>query len=97
MCLSSETRLRARHCIPPIVGSLFSWKSLLTKRITSEDCDKVSFMLSNESPRATYLSDCCFAEQDQLDAAARFRLRGSVRHCDDVDVGARFAIGDGDS
>ena len=24
--------------IPPMVGSLFSWKSLLTKRRTNEDC-----------------------------------------------------------
>jgi hypothetical protein len=49
------------------------------------------------SASAIYLPDCCFAEQDQLHAAARFRLRGSVRHCDDVDVGARFAIGGGGS
>jgi hypothetical protein len=30
-------RPRAPPYVPPIVGSLFSWKSLLTKRITSDD------------------------------------------------------------
>lgn len=29
--------VETRVYIPPIVGSLFSWKSLLTKRITRED------------------------------------------------------------
>lgn len=29
--------------LPPIVGSLFSWKSLLTKRRTSEDCKRRNF------------------------------------------------------
>lgn len=28
---------RGRSCVPPMVGSLFSWKSLLTKRMTSDD------------------------------------------------------------
>jgi hypothetical protein len=35
---------------PPIVGSLFSWKSLLTKRITSEDLPTAA------SPRSTSLT-----------------------------------------
>jgi len=27
-----------RNIVPPMVGSLFSWKSLFTKRRTSDDC-----------------------------------------------------------
>jgi hypothetical protein len=35
------------------------------------------------------LSDSCFSKQDQLDAAARLRLRGGVRH---RDVGDAVAL-----
>jgi hypothetical protein len=35
-----------------------------------------------------YLAHCCFTEQHQLNAAARLRLRGCVRHCGAVDVEA---------
>lgn len=65
--------------VPPIVGSLFSWKSLLTKRMTSEDCDNVSAYRWRR-PCALYLSDCCFSKQNQLDAATWLRLRGGIRH-----------------
>lgn len=38
---ADKTRERElRQHIPPIVGSLFSWKSLLTNRKTSDDCRK---------------------------------------------------------
>lgn len=33
------------HGLPPIVGSLFSWKSLLTNRKTRDDCEHKSIML----------------------------------------------------
>jgi hypothetical protein len=35
--LSSDEKLDG--AIPPIVGSLFSWKSLFTNRSTSDDCN----------------------------------------------------------
>jgi len=38
--------------VPPIVGSLFSWKSLLTKRRTSDDC--VGVFLSQSSVQPAY-------------------------------------------
>jgi hypothetical protein len=37
-----------------MVGSLFSWKSLLTKRMTSEDCDKVSLGPKTKGSKALY-------------------------------------------
>ena len=36
---------------PPIVGSLFSWKSLFTKRRTSEDCSSGRSRLAPPGPR----------------------------------------------
>jgi hypothetical protein len=36
-----------------------------------------------------HLPHSCFTEQYKLDAAARLRLRGCVRHCDAVDVEAQ--------
>ena len=35
---------RGGHHIPPIVGSLFSWKSLFTNRRTKEDWKPVSVL-----------------------------------------------------
>ncbi len=56
--------------IPPMVGSLFSWKSLFTNRSTREDCTisqsaKISLQMHNK-----YLSNCCFTKEDELHAAA---------------------------
>ena len=36
--------------VPPIAGSLFSWKSLLTKRRTSDDCVGVFSSQSSVQP-----------------------------------------------
>jgi hypothetical protein len=63
-----------------MVGSLFSWKSLLTKRITSDDYDPVSLARIRTEDASDYLSNGGFTEQDQLHAAARLRLRRGVRH-----------------
>lgn len=53
---------------PPMVGSLFSWKSLLTKRNTREDCDgqsdgtarqgwlRIRTLPTAASPRSTSLT-----------------------------------------
>lgn len=41
--------------IPPIVGSLFSWKSLLTKRSTREDCKFQPDIPINEFGKVPFL------------------------------------------
>lgn len=45
-----------REDVPPIVGSLFSWKSLFTKRITSEDYVAISqcLHLANQGMVCTF-------------------------------------------
>jgi hypothetical protein len=69
--------VRGASDLPPIVGSLFSWKSLLTKRRTRDDCRQrlVSFHVRRRWRFGviTDLADSSFTEQYQLDAAAWFR------------------------
>ena len=64
-----------RDFLPPIVGSLFSWKSLLTNRRTREDCKQR--MLSSAINSGTtvggqlYLAYGGLSQQYKLDAATR--------------------------
>lgn len=39
----------AMNNVPPIVGSLFSWKSLLTNRKTREDCSNSNMSVIHAS------------------------------------------------
>lgn len=57
--------------VPPIVGSLFSWKSLFTNRRTSEDYTEVSTASMSVYGDGRYLSYRCLAQKNQLDTAAR--------------------------
>ena len=65
-----------------MVGSLFSWKSLLTKRNTREDCDMGQ---SDGTARQGWLADTdlahgSLAQEHQLDAAAGLRSVARVGH-----------------
>jgi hypothetical protein len=54
------------------VGSLLGSKASLTKRRTREDCGERWLVMGGlvGSAHGTYLSYGCFAEEDELDAAA---------------------------
>jgi hypothetical protein len=58
---SGSMEIAESEDVPPIVGSLFSWKSLFTKRITSEDCkaSQLVFRIITLRVRVAYLSYCC--------------------------------------
>jgi hypothetical protein len=57
--------------------------------MTSEDCARLAGRILQLATGSMYLANRCFTEQYKLDAAARLRLRGCVRHCDAVDVEAQ--------
>lgn len=74
-----------RSSLPPIVGSLFSWKSSFTKRITNDDCinTKSVSLMPDPHPRrnvwrATHLSHRCFPQQNQLHTTTWLGCR--IRH-----------------
>lgn len=78
-----------------MVGSLFSWKSLFTKRRTSEDWrDAIGqrvIRVGAGEPRAPYFAYGGLAEQHEFDTAARLRWRGcAIGH--DGDGGAAWII-----
>ena len=78
--------------VPPMVGSLFSWKSLLTNRNTSDDYFKTTNQHklaynsgypceTVEADSKRYLSNSSLSQKHQLDATARLRgICGGFRH-----------------
>ena len=77
-----DDRWNRRQDSPPIVGSLFSWKSLLTNRRTREDCgDGVRHDgIVGCGDALAYLSYGSLSEEDQLDAAGRLRTVAGISH-----------------